>query len=277
MVDLHTHSTYSDGSYTPKDLMEYAHQNGLKAIALTDHDDIGGLKEAEEKACELGIQFIPGVELEVQYTGGEFHLLGLAISKNLTRFEEVLQDIQTKRKNRNNYIIEKIQAAGIKVSLKDIEKYAGGNIISRLHFAHFLIAYGLTKTVKQAFAKYLNPGKPFYVAKEVLTLKKALKLIKESDGKSIVAHPFTLRLSWIKLKKYLLGCKEAGLDGIEAYHPDIAREEGRKLESFGRDHDLIITAGSDFHGKNRAERLLGFSSSGMEIEDRFSFPFLPNK
>jgi predicted metal-dependent phosphoesterase TrpH len=274
MVDLHTHSTHSDGSFTPKELMDYAYECGLAAIALTDHDVISGLKEAAERASELKIHFIPGVELEVEYEKGEFHILGLSLSQNLNDIEKVLIDIQQKRKNRNKYIVEKICAAGIKCSLDIIKEYAGGDLISRLHFAHFLIDKGIVGSVTEAFHQYLNSGKPFYMAKEVLTLTRALQLIKHAHGKAIAAHPFTLNLSWDKLTNFLLSCKKAGLHGVEAYHSDFKKEECDKLDKFARQYGFIITAGSDFHGENRVERKLGISSSGMEIADDYARPFL---
>lgn len=274
MIDLHTHSTHSDGSFSPKALMDYACECGLRVIALTDHDVISGIKEARQRALELNIHFIPGVELEVEYPKGDFHILGLALKRNLNEFNRVLMNIQQKRKNRNRILVDKICAAGIRCSLDIIEEYADGNIISRLHFARFLIDKGLVSSVQEAFDQYLNPGKAFYIAKEVLTLTSAIQLIKNAHGKTIAAHPFTLNLPWDKLTTFLLSCKKAGLDGIEAYHPDFDIEECRKLDGFARKNGFIITAGSDFHGENRVERKLGISASGMRIADEYALPFL---
>ncbi len=274
MVDLHTHSTHSDGSFSPEALIDYAYECGLRAIALTDHDVISGVKAAQKRALELNIHFIPGVELEVEYAKGVFHILGLGLSQNLNDFAKVLADIQQKRKNRNKYIVEKICSAGIKCSLKTIEEYSGGNVISRLHFARFLIDKGIVSSVQEAFDQYLNPGKSFYIAKEVLTLTQAIQLIKHAHGKTVAAHPFTLGLAWDELKTFLLSCKKEGLDGLEAYHPDFDIAGCRKLDDFAREHGFLITAGSDFHGENRIERKLGISASGMRIADDYARPFL---
>jgi predicted metal-dependent phosphoesterase TrpH len=277
MVDLHTHSTHSDGSYTPRELIEYAKECGLRAIALTDHDVVSGLAQAGRRALELNIDFIPGVELEVECARGEFHMLGLGLKKNMQEIITVLEGIQLERSKRNIYIIEKMRSAGIEVSLNQVAAYAGGNIISRLHFAHFLMDKCFVPSVEEAFRQYLNPGQAFYVPKKVLSRRQALDLLKKSGAKAIAAHPFTLKLPRHELQALLLEWKQEGLDGIEAYHADFTAAQCRQLEAFALKNGFLVTAGSDFHGENRNERKLGFSASGMQIPDHFALPFLAKK
>jgi predicted metal-dependent phosphoesterase TrpH len=277
MVDLHTHSTHSDGSYTPRELIDFAHKRGLRAIALTDHDVVSGLAEAARRAAEVNMEFIPGVELEVECDRGEFHMLGLGLKEHMDEISEVLSGIQLERSKRNLYIIEKMCAAGLDVTMERIAAYAGGNIISRLHFAHFLKDKGMVSSVREAFDRYLNPGKSFFVPKKVLTRQQAIDLLKQSGAKAIAAHPFTLNLSWQDLQKLLLAWKKDGLDGIEAYHADFPIAQCRKLEEFALHNGFLVSAGSDFHGQNRSDRRLGISSSGMQIPDHFALPFLPKQ
>jgi predicted metal-dependent phosphoesterase TrpH len=269
MIDLHSHSTHSDGSLTPALLVDYAVTQGLDALALTDHDVISGNAEAQSRAQERGILFIPGVELEINNERGEFHLLGLNLCTNCGPLEARLQLVRKNRSNRNVRIIEKMNRAGVNVTSEDIDTLAAGEIVSRLHIAQYLVNQGHASSIKDAFARFLEKGKPFFEQKEALDLSEAISLIREAGGKTVIAHPFSLSFLWEDLKAFLLECREEGLDGIEAYHSDYPLEDCRKLEIFGNTRGFIITAGSDFHGTNMPERKLGYSSGGLGIENRF--------
>ncbi|MCL2092603.1 MAG: PHP domain-containing protein [Treponema sp.] len=274
MTDLHTHSTASDGKFSPSALMEEAARRGLSSIALTDHDTIGGLAEAAQAAQDLKIHFIPGIELEIAMGSegqnpapGEFHLLGLGIHKPSAAFLEAVDELARRREGRNKIILGKMREAGIDVHYEDI-KALGGDSIGRPHFAAFLVDRGIVKNIEEAFSRYLGKDKPFYMPKEGLEFNRAAALIKESGGAVILAHPMSLYVAWGKLPGLIEALKERGLDGIEAWHP-IAKESAcLRLRDLGKKLGLIVTAGSDFHGNER-RRKLGVTAGERKIDDSY--------
>jgi predicted metal-dependent phosphoesterase TrpH len=275
MIDLHTHSTASDGSYSPAALMAEAAKCGLTAIALTDHDTIAGLPEAAPAAEEKGIRFIPGVELEIAWNQkGEFHLLGLGINSPSPAFIAAIEELTRRRLERNLQIIEKMNQAGIGVSYDDIVSLAGGpeaneRSIGRPHFAAFLVKRKIVKNREQAFKRYLGKGKPFYIPKTGLEFVKAVEVIKESGGIAVLAHPMSLYVAWGRLPDLTKNLKENGLDGLEAWHPNAKVSECKRLEELGSKLGLCVTAGSDFHGEGRPDRKLGITAGGKKIEESF--------
>ena len=286
MIDLHTHSSASDGSLSPGTLIKEAVKRALTAIALTDHDTISGLKEAEKTALELGIQFIPGIELEITWNkarsgGGEFHLLGLGINNPSPDFIKAVGNLAKQREERNLEIVEKMNDAGIMVSYQEIKalagdglvagttEKAGGISIGRPHFADFLIKQKIVKNRKQAFSRYLGSGKLFYIPKIGLDFDKAVEIIKQSGGIAVLAHPMSLYTAWGRLPDLIKNLKDNGLDGIEAWHPTAKVSSCKRLEELGKKLDLIVTAGSDFHGEARPDRKLGITAGGKKIEDSY--------
>ena len=197
MIDLHSHSTASDGTSTPRDLLFEARDAGLTALALTDHDTLDGLAEASDTAEELGIRFIPGIELEIEHRPGEFHLLGLGLKdweySNLSKF---LREIRHNRNERNAQMVELIQNDGIDISEDDLKQAAGGRIIARPHFARVLVEKKVAKSIKHAFDRFLAAGQKFYIPKKVITLEEGITLIHQAGGKAVIAHPLSLYLSW---------------------------------------------------------------------------------
>jgi len=275
VVDLHTHSTASDGSFTPSALMEEAAKRGLSAIALTDHDTIGGLQEAEKAAGEQGIRFIPGIELEIicnSEAGGEFHLLGLGIWRPSPGFSAAVDYLMHRREERNLEILEKMNMAGVTASYDEIKAHAGGDpvhTIGRPHFASFLVKRKIVKNREQAFSRYLGRGKPFYMPKIGLEFERAATVIKESGGIAVLAHPMSLYVAWGRLPALIENLKERGLDGLEAWHPTTKVSSCRRLEDLGKRLGLLVTAGSDFHGETRPGRKLGITAGEKKIEDVF--------
>ncbi|MDL2229125.1 PHP domain-containing protein [Treponema sp. OttesenSCG-928-L16] len=267
MIDLHTHSSASDGSLTPRQLIAEAHSRGISAIALTDHDTIDGNDEAAAAADTLGIHFIPGIELEIQWEPGEFHLLGLGIKNPSGDFLEALRTIAEIRKQRNLGILEKMQEMGISADYGDIKAMSEGNTIGRPHFAAFLVERRVVKNREQAFSRYLGKGRPLYIPKEGLAFRRAVEMIKESGGIAVLAHPMSLYVSWGRLPGLIADLKDQGLDGIEAWHPTAKPRACKRLEELGLRLGLYISAGSDFHGASRPDRKLGISSGGRKIED----------
>jgi predicted metal-dependent phosphoesterase TrpH len=296
MIDLHTHSTASDGDLSPALLIEKAANMGFSAIALTDHDTIAGLEEAQKAALAVKLAFIPGIELETTLSAvqnevssgeatesapvipaisGEFHLLGLGLTHFSSEFMEVLAFLAGARERRNLKMIEKMRAAGINADYEEIRAFARGVagssalIVGRPHFAAYLIRKRVVKNQEQAFKRYLGKGKLFYVSREGLEFEKAVRLIHESGGIAVLAHPKTLHVSWGRLPAFLSWLKEKGLDGIEAWHPGATIRFCKRMEDLGRSLGLCITAGSDYHGQVRPERRLGYTAGDRKIGDEF--------
>jgi len=281
VIDLHTHSSASDGSLTPSNLVAEAIHRNLTAIALTDHDTISGLEEAAAAAAEKGIRFIPGVELQILFngeSGGEFHLLGLGINRLTAGFTAAVAELARRREERNLEIIDKMKKSGIDVSYDEIKSLAPGvenegNSIGRPHFADFLTRRKIVKNREQAFARYLSKGKPFYMPKAGLDFDVAAAVIKESGGLAVLAHPMSLYVAWGRLPELIKGLKDRGLDGLEAWHPTAKVSSCRRLEELGRKLNLLVTAGSDFHGEARPDRKLGITSGGKKIDESFLTAF----
>jgi predicted metal-dependent phosphoesterase TrpH len=267
MIDLHTHSTASDGSLSPAELMERASERGLSAIALTDHDTIAGLEEAEKEAEKHGLRFIPGIEIEILWEPGEFHLLGLGIHRPSALFLEAISELARRREARNREIIERMRRSGIEVSYEEIRSLSGGHSVGRPHFATLLVNRGFVKNREQAFARYLGKDKPFYVPKEGMEFSHALAIIKDAGGLAILAHPLSLYVAWGRLPDLVKDFKAQGLDGLEAWHPTAKVHACKRLESLGKSLGLFITAGSDFHGESRPERKLGITAGDRKIDE----------
>jgi predicted metal-dependent phosphoesterase TrpH len=270
MIDLHTHSTASDGSLSPSSLMEEAARRGISALALTDHDTIGGLEEAAAAAKKWKIHFIPGIELEIlwnQEAGGEFHLLGLGILKPSPAFQKAVEELSRRRKERNLEILDKMEKQGVRASYGEVQALAGGDSIGRPHFAGLLVKRKIVKSREQAFACYLGRGKPFYAPKAGLDFEQALGVIHESGGIAVLAHPMSLYVAWGRLPALIKDLKEKGLDGLEAWHPTAKVRSCMRLEELGKRLALHITAGSDFHGEARPERMLGITAGEKKIEN----------
>ena len=283
MIDLHTHSTASDGSFSPSALIAEAAKRNISVIALTDHDTTGGLMEAAEAAALRNIQFIPGIELEIAWNReGEFHLLGLGIDRPSQAFNEAVEELARRRLERNLEIINRMEKAGIPASYSEISSLAIkpdecgnegdkpkiiNNSIGRPHFAAFLVRRKIVKNREQAFVRYLGKGKPFYIPKIGLEFERAVQAIKESGGIAVLAHPLSLYLSWGRLPDLVKSLKEKGLDGLEAWHPAAKAVSCRRLEELGVKLGLCITAGSDFHGEVRPDRKLGITAGGKKIDE----------
>ena len=269
MIDLHTHSTASDGTFSPAELAAEAHKAGLSLFALTDHDTVAGVAEAQQAGKTLGIRVLPGIEISVEWQPGELHLLGLGIDSKNTTLASLMQYAQEKRVERNRRIIEKFYEAGIVIDEEKLAHIAGGPVIGRPHFAKYLVESGKVKTIQDAFQKYLAKGRPFYIEKECLPLSDAIAAIKAARGVPVLAHPMSLYLSWGKLTDAIAQLKAQGLAGLEAWHSGARYGECIRLQALAESLGLIVTAGSDFHGANRKDVHLGRTAATLPIEDRF--------
>lgn len=269
MVDLHSHSTASDGSYAPAALVALALERGLVALALTDHDSVSGLPEAEAAASGTPLRVIRGVEIEIAFDPGEFHLLGLRLEDLGGELAEVLARLAKARDARNKRILDKMGEAGFSASMDELRAVAGEGAAGRPHIAALLVERKAVRTKQEAFDKYLGKGRPFYSPKDCLELGEATRVVKESGGLAVIAHPMSLFVSWGRLGSLMDEWKELGIDGIEAYHPTAKLGQCRRLEKMARERGFRITAGSDFHGAVRPDRKLGRTAGDLVIGDEY--------
>jgi len=272
MIDFHTHSNASDGSYSPADLVRKAHGLGITTLALTDHDCLAGLPEAAATANELGMRFVHGVEIEISFGPGEFHLLGLDMQLEAGPDEELaaaLGELAESRERRNREILECFVELGHDVDYNEIKTMYGTGSIGRPHIAEYLVSKGIVKNKQLAFDKYLAKGKPYFIQKDCISLERAITLIHRSGGLAFVAHPMSLFVSWTRLRTLLPAWQEQGLDGLEAWHPLARIVDCERLEKLALDNGMRVSAGSDYHGPIRPDRQLGRTAGKRPMDDRF--------
>ena len=244
----------------------------MRVLALTDHDTVGGIAEAEAAAEGLGVRLIRGVEIEVAFSPGEFHLLGLDLARIDGELGTILGKLGAARVERNERILSRINEAGIEATMDELvalareDREAEGQI-GRPHIARLLVAKKAARNRQDAFDRWLAKGRPFYEAKAVIDLDEGIDLIHAAGGLAIVAHPRSLFVSWGRLATLMDEWKNLGVDGIEAWHPTATVGECRRLEKMGRERGFRVTAGSDFHGAARPDRKLGRTAGKFPIED----------
>ena len=267
MVDLHTHSTHSDGTYSPEELINLAKKIGLKGLALTDHDTISGLKEAFEYANQVNLPFLCGIEISIKYEkNGHFHLLGYFLSPEIPELDSVLQKLKEARKNRNKKLIEKLQNIGIDITYEELLNLGKGEI-GRPHIANLLVKKKVVKNVQEAFDKYLKKGAIAYVPKALLTPEEGIAIITKAKGIPVLAHPISLALSEEELFDYLKYLKDLGLKGVEAYYSEHTREFTNFLLDCAKKLNLCVTGGSDFHGENKPDIKLGTGFGNLRVPE----------
>lgn len=256
-IDLHVHSNYSDGTCSPKELVDLAISKNLKAIALTDHDTIEGLEEIMEYAGDKNIEIIPGIELSTEYFGRDIHILGLYINPYNPQFQKHLVTFQEARINRNRKMCENLTAQGIDINYEDLMDTFSGAVVTRAHYARYLLDKGYVKSMKEAFERYVGDHCKAFVPREKITPARAVSLILAAGGIPVLAHPILYRLSDANLDKLVSELKEAGLMGIEAVYSTYAPSEERYVKRLAAKYNLLVTGGSDFHGSNKKDIDLG--------------------
>ncbi|MCP3968364.1 MAG: PHP domain-containing protein [Lentisphaerae bacterium] len=267
LIDLHTHSLYSDGTVSPEKLVQMASEINLKAIALTDHDTVGGIPEflkAAEKHPE--VEVIPGVEISTIFNGRELHIIGLFIDHNETGLLKFLKTVQEKRENRNQAMVRKLNGLGYELDIEDIEALAGSKIIGRPHFAKFLKDNYDFDSLQDVFDKLIKRGCPAYVARNLPRPAEAIEIIHQAGGVAIWAHPVyqnTKERSWCR--RVLKTLVPAGLDAIECYYTQFGEYQRQVVKDLGKEFDLALSGGSDFHGDNHPDVKLGVGYGELKV------------
>lgn len=250
-VDLHAHSTASDGACAPADVVRAARAAGLGAIALTDHDTLAGLTEARATGVQLGIRVIAGVELSAVEGDAETHILGLHLAEP-AELDRALEGIRQMRRQRAARIVERLNALGIPVTLDAVLAQADGGAVGRPHIARALIAGGWVRDFREAFERYLGNGRSAYVAKDRLPLTEAIGLIHRAGGVAVLAHPGAHGT-----RERVAALAKLGLDGLEVLHPSHSWDDSQRLDALATEFDLVRSGGSDWHGSPDGTRALG--------------------
>ena len=267
MIDLHTHSTESDGTLTPQELMQLASDIGLSAIALTDHDTVGGLSKAKPVAESLGIELVPGIELSTDYNGTEVHMLGFYIDDTNPAFLKKLQEFIDSRNLRNEKMAFLLQKEGFSITLEDLYREYPDSVITRAHFARYLVEHGYVKDRDTVFRKYLGDNCRCYVPREKITPFEAIDLIHLGGGLAFFAHPILCHMNHDRLRFFVRDLKEAGLTGMEAVYSMNSPGDERNMKKLAQEFDLLISGGSDFHGENKPYIHLGTGKGNLRIPD----------
>lgn len=245
-IDLHTHSTASDGIYSPTELLRRAKEIGLRVLALTDHDSTGGIEEAKQAAAQLDIDLLPGIEINTDVNGGEVHVLGYFIEYQRPAFQAILKVLRDARERRGQRMVELLNEEGIHVSWERVREIAEG-AVGRPHVAKALLEAGYVKTIGEAFDKYIGTGKPAYVPRYKLSPEDAVRLIVSANGLPVIAHPVDLP-GLNELRNWLPDLCNAGMVGLETYYGPYTTEQEQALLALANQYHLIPTGGTDFHG-----------------------------
>lgn len=279
MVDLHVHSTCSDGTFTPTELVEYALTHRISAFALTDHDTTAGLSEAISYAEALSgtvseknpegasVEVIPGIELSSEYNGKDIHIVGLFIDENSKAFKEHVASFLASRETRNHKMCEKLAEYGFDVSYEDLLAYFPDSVITRAHYAKYMMEKGYVKSLKEAFERYLGDHAPCFVPREKISPEQAVSLILSAGGIPVLAHPTLYHMGDEALETLVARLKDAGLLAIEGIYSTYTPSDTRKIQSIAKKFGLAISGGSDFHGENKPGLSFGTGYGRLYIHE----------
>ena len=265
-VDLHIHSTASDGRHSPQEIVRKAAGLGLEVIALADHDSVDGIAPALEEARKLNrLQFIPAVEVSTDVPSGEVHILGYFVDYTSEELAAALERFRYSREGRAQGMVAKLAELGVQISWERVREIAGDGAIGRPHIAQAMLEKGHIGSIKEAFDKYIARDGPAYVERDKMTPEEAVRLILRNRGLPVMAHPSTAP----EPEAMIVELKAAGMVGIEAYYNNYMNEEIGNLIALAKDHGLIITGGSDYHGLDESnETLMGGVEVPMEAVNR---------
>jgi predicted metal-dependent phosphoesterase TrpH len=267
IVDLHTHSTASDGSETPSRVMRLAHMAGLGAVALTDHDTQEGMAEARDAAARLGIELVAGVELSLDYDRGGMHLAVLWLEPGPGPLQDRLEALQSGRDRRNEQIVDRLIQAGMDITIAEVLDEAGSGSVGRPHIAAVMMSKGYVPDISTAFDEWLGAGRPAYVGRDRLEPEEAIALARESGAVPILCHPHTLSITTAPaMAELLTRLRGAGLIGLEALYSSYRRHERAGYADLARRFDLVPSGGSDFHGKYKPDLEIGSGYGDLVID-----------
>ena len=264
-IDLHTHSTASDGSDSPEELVRLAKKANVTTLALTDHDTVAGVEEAVETGKEIGVEVIPGCELAVKHDIGEIHLVALWLDPKAEHLQKTMAELRQYRADRNKIIIEKLQALGMDITYDEVLAVAGEGSVGRPHIAQVLVEKKYFKSVRKVFEDMLCDGGKAYAPKKVLSPIEGVKLLKEEGATVSWAHMCIHGWSEEFLNDMIVTLKPHGLDALEAYHSEHGAKATRRVVEYAANHGLALTGGSDYHGAVKPNISLGRGKGGLYV------------
>ncbi|MGD8883540.1 MAG: PHP domain-containing protein [Desulfobacterales bacterium] len=270
-IDLHIHSTASDGSLTPADIIDHALKLNLAAIAITDHDSIDGSKEALQIGIPPSLHFLTGVEISAAHPpffpgSGSIHILGYDIQLDNRDLNQALSKLQDARKNRNPKILKRLKKLGFQISLEEVSQQVGKSQLGRPHIAYAMLKKGFVASIDEAFDKYLGTKGLAYVEKDRIECEQAIKIIRAAGGIPVLAHPALLNIeNNQKLDALLQNLIKIGLAGIEVYYPEHSPQQIRHYTELARKYDLLMTGGTDFHGTIMPEIKMGSGTGDLFV------------
>lgn len=266
VIDLHTHSTVSDGTEAPATVVDLAASAGCRAVALTDHDRLDGLEAATARGSQVGVDVVPGCELSCEHPA-TLHVLVYFVSAGEGPLPDALVDLQRAREDRNRKLAERLESLGLPVTLEEMEAEAGGVGVGRPHVAAVLMGKGVVSSVDEAFERWLAKGRPAYVPKARLAPGQALRLARASGGAPVLAHPLSLGLDLPSLDRQVAELVDLGLVGLEAVYGRYSPTERAELATLAARHGLAVTGGSDFHGTYKPDLSVGTGLGDLVVDD----------
>ncbi len=264
-LDLHLHTTHSDGSFTPTEVINLAHMAGVTALAITDHDITTGILEATVAGREHGIDVIPGIEISSILGNSELHILGYFLDYQDAQLHERLAFLRESRHRRNPKIIERLQAAGIDITYEEVRALAGTESVGRPHIARVLMEKRVVASAKEAFDQWLADGRPAYVPRELPTPSEAMQWIKAAKGLPVLAHPTWVKTTEGTLTDLVRRLKADGLDGVEVHYSTHTPRQTRDYLALAKQLDLLVTGGSDFHGVTKPDIDVGVGKGALHV------------
>jgi len=265
LVDLHIHTTASDGVYSPRDSVRQAAEAGLRAVAVTDHDTVAGIPEALAAGREFGIEVIPGVEVSAEFENGACHILGYFVDPAHRGLLDVLGEAREGRDRRNVEILERLKALGLDLAMADIASRAEDGSVTRAHFAAALLAKGYVKSWDEAFEKYLGRDRPAFVYRRRVEPAEAIRAIHDARGLAVLAHPRQLNRNPAETREWIERLAAEGLDGLETQSPDHSAGMARQYRAIGARLGLLETGGTDWHGRADADIRLGVGTGTVRV------------
>lgn len=268
-IDLHVHSSASDGSFSPEEVVDMAREAGLRYFALTDHDTVDGVEQALEHARQYDtLDVIPGIELSCYYKNREIHIVGLFVNHTDKTFLAELLKLKQAREKRNEDMVQNFVNAGIPLTINELKHGNPNSVITRAHFARVLVEKGICKNKAEAFDRYIGIGCPFYLPKPKVTPEHVLHLIKEAGGTAILAHPYSYKLTRSEVEALLDELIPLGLAGMECYYSTYDNGQIQELRSIALSKNLLVSGGSDFHGIIKPDISIGTGRGNLRIPEK---------